>query len=202
MTGQVAAMVIFYNGRYLFEVRSSPPEQRGLLGLPGGKWEAADGPLLEATAAREVEEELGVRLVAQSSVSVDFVPCGRDSSVTLVRTFIACRPLDDSEYAKIAWRGILKPPQVLVWLDNNAIQDENNRCIFVPSVQPALRLIPVRPRRPRWLASVEHFEQQPGGGSDRTKRRKRGRMIAAAAWRREIAAHAAAAAFHAYKTMA
>ena len=202
MTGQFAAMIIFYNGRYLFEVRSSPLEQKGLLALPGGKWQAVDGPRLEATAAREVQEELGVCLGAQSSASVDFVPCGRDFGVTLVRTFIANRPLDDSEYAKIAWRGILNPPQVLVWLDNDVIQDANNRCIFVPSVQPALRLIPVRLRRPRWLARVEQSEQRLGGGSDRTKRRKQGRVIAAAAWRREIAAQAAAAAFHAYKTMA
>ena len=113
-----------------------------------------------------------MRLGAQSSVSVDFVPHGRDSHVTLVRTFIAKRPLHDSEYARIAWRGILEPPQVLVWLDNSVIQDENNHCIFVPSVQPALRLIPVRLRRPRWLASMEQFEQRPGGGSDRTKRRR------------------------------
>ena len=58
MTRQVAAMVIFYNGRYLFEVRSSPPEQRGLLGLPGGKWEAVDGPLLEATKMSRKLSEL------------------------------------------------------------------------------------------------------------------------------------------------
>ena len=46
MTGQFAVMIIFYNGRYLFEVRSSPLEQKGLLALPGGKWQAKDGPLL------------------------------------------------------------------------------------------------------------------------------------------------------------
>ena len=100
MTRQFAAMVIFYNGRYLFEVRSSPLEQKGLLALPGGKWQAVDGPRLEATATREVQEELGVCLGAQSSASVDFVPCGRDFGVTLVRTFIANRPLGDSEYAR------------------------------------------------------------------------------------------------------
>jgi 8-oxo-dGTP diphosphatase len=129
----VAAALIDEDGRVLLQQRAPHRSMPGLWEFPGGKVESGETP--EAALARELEEELGVRVAPEAMAPVAFASdaLGERHLVLLL-------------YAARAWEGEPQPldASALRWVTVEEMEALPMPPADVPLVAALARLSPLR----------------------------------------------------------
>ncbi|HEU4968878.1 (deoxy)nucleoside triphosphate pyrophosphohydrolase [Sphingomonas sp.] len=129
----VAAALIDADGRVLLQQRAPHRSMPGLWEFPGGKVESGETP--EAALARELEEELGVRVAPEAMAPVAFASdaLGERHLVLLL-------------YAARAWEGEPQPldASALRWVTVEEMEALPMPPADVPLVAALARLSPLR----------------------------------------------------------